>query len=373
MHVLLLTLTLGFQQPDTATFITRLGTDTIAVERFTFDGRVLAGVSVTRSPNVSVHRYRAVLGAGGVDSLTLAEGPAGRPVRTVTTYRYSDDSVQVESRRDSTTRRQSSGVHGRPLPFAPDLLGPWEVALRGALTSAAGDPQLTLFDGSATIRYAVHRLGGDSLHLAIANGDFGPLVARMDGAGRLQSLDLRATTDKFLAERVRALDVDSMTAVFAARDLAGKGLGNLSPRDTARATMGGAHIQIDYGRPMKRGRVIFGNVVPWDTVWRTGANQATQLITDKDLVIGGTTVPAGTYSLFTIPSAKGWQLIINKQHGQWGTDYDAKQDLARIPMVIHEVDIPIERLSISTRASGGGSELVISWDRTQASVEVKGR
>ncbi|HXJ31801.1 MAG TPA: hypothetical protein VNG35_14235, partial [Gemmatimonadales bacterium] len=77
MPVLLLTLTLAFQHPDTATFITRLGTDTIAIERFTFDGRVLDGVSVMRSPNVSVHRYRAVFGAGGVDSLTLAEGPAG--------------------------------------------------------------------------------------------------------------------------------------------------------------------------------------------------------------------------------------------------------------------------------------------------------
>lgn len=369
MHVLLLTLTLGFQHPDTATFITRLGTDTIAIERFTFDGRVLEGVSVMRSPNVSVHRYRAVFGAGGVDSLTLAEGPAGKPSRTVTTYRYSDDSVQVENRRDSTTKRESTGIHGRPLPFAPDLLGPWEVALRAALASANGDPQLSLFADGGTIRYAVHHIGGDSLHLAIANGDFGPLYARMDGAGRLQSLDLRATTDKFLAERVSAIDIDSMTAVFAAREFAGKGLGNLSPRDTARAAVGGAHIQIDYGRPMKRGRVIFGNVVPWDTVWRTGANQATQLITDKDLVIGGTAVPAGTYSLFTIPSTKGWQLIINKQHGQWGTDYDAKQDLARIPMRLRPLPTPIERFTILTR----DSNLVISWDQSEASVDMKAR
>ena len=374
MFALVLSLALAQNQhPDTATFITRLGTDTIAIEQFTFDGRVLDGVSVMRSPNVSVHRYRAVFGAGGVDSLTLAEGPAGTPARTVTTYRYTDDSVQVETRRDSSTRRQSTGVHGRPLPFAPDVLGPWEVALRGALAAGTGDPQLSLFTGSETIRYTVHRLGADSLHLAIENGDFGPLVARMDGAGRLQSLDLRATTDKFLAERVGAIDIDSMTAVFAAREMAGKGLGNLSPRDTARATVGGAHIQIDYGRPMKRGRVIFGNVVPWDTVWRTGANQATQLITDKDLVIGGTAVPAGTYSLFTIPSPKGWQLIINKQHGQWGTDYDSKQDLARIPMRIREAPTPTERLTIATRGGASGSEVVIAWDRVEAAVVVKAR
>jgi hypothetical protein len=373
MHPLLLTLALvaGAQHPDSATFITRLGTDTIAVERFTFDGRVLAGVSVMRSPNVSVHRYRAVFGAGGVDSLTLAEGPVGRTARTVTTYRYSDDSVGVEIRRDSSTRRQSTGVQGRPLPFAPDVLGPWEAALRAALAAGTGDPQLSLFTGSETIRYAVHRLRGDSLHLAIENGDFGPLVARMDSAGRLQSLDLRATTDKFLAERVSGLDVDSMTAVFAAQELVGNGLGNLSPRDTARGTVGGAHIQIDYGRPMKRGRTIFGNVVPWDTVWRTGANQATQLITDKNLVIGGTPVPAGTYSLFTIPSPKGWQLIINKQHGQWGTDYDSKQDLARVPMTVRTVATPVERLEIAIRNQAGRARLAIGWERTEAVVEVK--
>jgi hypothetical protein len=124
---------------------------------------------------------------------------------------------------------------------------------------------------------------------------------------------------------------------------------------------------------MRRGRTIFGNVVPWDTVWRTGANQATQLITDRDLVIGGTAVPAGTYSLFTVPSPKGWQLIINKQHGQWGTDYDSKQDLARIPMRIREVSTPTEQFTIATRGGASGSEVVIAWDRVEAAVVVKAR
>ena len=370
MFVLIASLALApIQLPDSATFITRLGTDTIAVEHFTFDGRVLEGVSVVRSPNVWVRRYRAVLSAAGVESLTLTEGPAGRPARHVTAYRYTDDSVVVENKLDTTTHREGAAVRGRPLPFTPDILGPWQVALRGALTAGTADPQLSLLAGGEAIHYEVHRLGGDTLHLAIDNHDYGPLYARMDATGRLQSLDLRATTDKFLAERVSRLDVDSLTAVFAARELAGKGLGSLSPRDTARATVGGARVQIDYGRPMKRGRVIFGNVVPWDTVWRTGANQATQLITDKDLLIGGTSVPAGTYSLFTIPSARGWQLIINKQHGQWGTNYDAKQDLVRIPMRVRQLAAATERLTIVANRSA----FVISWDQTEAAVDVKAR
>src|SRR5580704_1818688 len=105
----------------------------------------------------------------------------------------------------------------------------------------------------------------------------------------------------------------------------------LSPRDTARATIGKAHVLVDYGRPSKRGRVIFGSLVPYGQVWRTGANAATTFVIDKDLTIGAQTVPAGTYTLYTLPSASNWLLIINKQTGQWGTEYDQSQDLVRIP------------------------------------------
>jgi len=370
MHLLLLILTLGFQHPDTATLLTRIGKDTLAVERFTYDGHVLDGVSVVRSPNVVVHRYHAVFGPSGADSLTIATGPAGKPAGQVTIYRYTDDSVFVENRRDTVSKREAGAARGRPLPFAPDLLGPWEAALSGTMANTAADPRMSLLAGGSAIQYAVRRGRADTLHLLIGDHDYGPLVARMDAAGRLQSLDFRATTDKYLAERASGLDVDSMTAVFAAREQAGAGMGALSPRDTARATVGAAHIQIDYGRPMRRGRTIFGNVVPWDTVWRTGANQATQLITDRDLVIGGTAVPAGTYSLFTIPSPKGWQLIINKQHGQWGTDYDAHQDLARVPMTVRTMATPVERLQIAIQNRTGGSRLSIGWEQTEAVVEI---
>jgi DUF2911 family protein len=373
MHVLLLTLALATppQHPDTAVFITRLGADTLAVERFVLDGRTLDGVSTVRSPSLVIRRYHAALGAHGLpDTLTLMLGSVGRPVEQTLVYIvYTDDSVQVVTRLASGIKQKSVAAAGRPLPFSPDMFGPWEVALRAALATGTGDVRMPMSVDETVLLYDVHRAGGDTLQLRIGNSDYGPLSARMDATGRLQTFDLRATTDKFLAERVSGLDVDSMTAVFAARELAGKGLGSLSPRDTARAIVGGVHVQIDYGRPMRRGRTIFGNVVPWDTVWRTGANQATQLITDKDLVIGGTTVPAGTYSLFTIPSPKGWQLIINTQHGQWGTDYDAKQDLARIPMRAGEAATPVERLTLGIR----GSTMSIAWDRAEASVEVKQR
>ena len=103
-----------------------------------------------------------------------------------------------------------------------------------------------------------------------------------------------------------------------------------SPHETAKATVGGANISIEYGRPYLRGRKIMGGLVPYGRVWRTGADAATTLTTSKDLVIGGTTVPAGKVTLYTLPGEDQWKLILNKQTGQWGTEYDQSKDLARV-------------------------------------------
>jgi hypothetical protein len=140
----------------------------------------------------------------------------------------------------------------------------------------------------------------------------------------------------------------------------------LSPRDTARATIGKAHVLVDYGRPSKRGRVIFGKLVPYSTVWRTGANAATTFVTDKDLTIGKQIVPAGTYTLYTLPGPSAWQLIINKETGQWGTKYDSTQDLARVPMTVSSAKVPVEKFLIDFT----GGMMRLQWDTTVVLVPV---
>ena len=139
-----------------------------------------------------------------------------------------------------------------------------------------------------------------------------------------------------------------------------------SPRDTARGTVGGAQVMVDYSRPYKKGRTIFAanGLAPYGKVWRTGANAATTLVTSADLMIGTTRVPKGTYTLYTVPGEKGWTLAINKQTGQWGTSYDQAQDLARVPMTVRTVGSPVEQFTIAVT----GSALTMSWDTTQASV-----
>jgi hypothetical protein len=114
---------------------------------------------------------------------------------------------------------------------------------------------------------------------------------------------------------------------------------------------------------------VFGGVlVPYDQVWRTGANTATHFRTSADLVMGGVTVPAGTYTLYTLPSAAGTKLIVNRQTGQWGTEYSAAQDLARIDMQTTSVASPVEQFTIAVEPQGAGGVLRMTWATTQLSV-----
>ncbi|HVH88753.1 MAG TPA: DUF2911 domain-containing protein [Terriglobales bacterium] len=146
-----------------------------------------------------------------------------------------------------------------------------------------------------------------------------------------------------------------------------------SPPGTAEVTFSdGKKVTINYSRPYAKGRKIFGGLVPYNEVWRTGANEATSLKTDTDLVVGDTTVSAGSYTLYTVPSASSWKLIINKQTGQWGTNYDQGQDLARVDMNVSSLPQPVEQFMISFDKKGGdAAQLNLQWEKTQASVEVR--
>lgn len=147
----------------------------------------------------------------------------------------------------------------------------------------------------------------------------------------------------------------------------------LSPPGTATLTFAdGKTVTINYSRPSMRNRKIFGGLVPYDQVWRTGANAATSLKTDVAINIGGTNVPAGSYTIYTLPGMNSWQLIINKQTGQWGTEYNQGQDLARIPMKVTQRSSGLELFTISLdKTSGNAATLKLEWENTIASVDVK--
>jgi hypothetical protein len=189
-----------------------------------------------------------------------------------------------------------------------------------------------------------------------------------DKAGRVVAVKPIAGTGKFSVTRVASLDVNAMAATFAAREKSGGGLGVLSPRDTVEvANAGGAKLWLDYGRPHKRGRVVFGEVVPFGEVWRTGANAATQFKTDKALDFNGTVVPPGFYTLWTLPSTTGWRFIVNSETGQWGTEHKPDKDLYSIVMKVTALPQPVEQFTISVDPTAQGGVLNLDWDTTRAS------
>jgi Protein of unknown function (DUF2911) len=144
-----------------------------------------------------------------------------------------------------------------------------------------------------------------------------------------------------------------------------------SPPAQAKVDLDGKAITIDYSAPSMRGRKIMGGLVPYGKVWRTGANEATTLKTSIPIHIGDLAVPAGTYTLYTIPSESGWKLIVNKQTGQWGTQYDEKLDLGRVPMATFSTTSPVETFTIHLeKTSGNQTELHFTWETTDVYIPV---
>jgi Protein of unknown function (DUF2911) len=145
-----------------------------------------------------------------------------------------------------------------------------------------------------------------------------------------------------------------------------------SPAATAQVSLNGKQVKINYNAPSMRGRKIMGGLVPYDKVWRTGANPATTLVTAANLKIGTLNVPAGTYTIYTLPSTSQWLLIVNKQTGQWGTEYNESMDLGRTPMQGKTLPAPQEKMSISfEHTTGASTELHIKWENTDEYVTVQ--
>jgi hypothetical protein len=142
-----------------------------------------------------------------------------------------------------------------------------------------------------------------------------------------------------------------------------------SPHVKTEWAIDGAAVSITYGRPYLKGRPL-SQLAPHGRIWRTGADEATTLVTDRALRIGETAVPAGTYTLWTVPGEQEWQLVISRATGLWGTQYKEGEDLARVPMRVETLDSPVEQFTISMTPQDGGARLTLEWADTRAWVPV---
>ena len=352
---------------DRGAFVVTLGRDTVAVERFAFAPGKLEGDLVVRMPRTRRFRYVATLDKEGRVTRFTTESPAlaGRPAST-SEFTFGTDSVRQRIVTGDSTRTVAQPASPAAQPFLPPSYALYQLAIGRLLRGRADSTRVDLVYLGAPEPFptAITRRGPDS----VAIDFFGsPIRVRVDRAGRVLGADGRGTTLKVEVKRVDAVDTEGLAAAYAAKDVAGTGLGQLSVRDTLRASVRQAQVTIDYGRPSARGRRIFGGVVPYGEVWRTGANAATGFTTSADLTIGGTAVPAGSYTLWTLPTATGAELIVNRQTGQWGTEYDPARDLARIPMERRTLSTPVERFEIGVEENA----LVMRWETTEWRVRVE--
>lgn len=362
----------GAQAPvrDSAALVTVLGSDTVALERWVRTGNRWEAAAVVRSPSTSFRRYTLELAPSGAmrrfeERWYDAANPAGAPRRTEVLEPAEGGWVRRITDADST-RVARIEADSSVLPFVDLVHWPLELAI--ARVPAGATRTQPLAAGGRAIPFTVARTAAGEV--TVTHPLRGPSVVRVDASGRLQRLDAAQTTRKVVVTRVPWIEIEAPARRWAAADPAGRGLGELSGRGREEETVAGARILVDYGTPSKRGREIWGGIVPWGQLWRTGANRATHFTTSRDLVLGdpargGLVVPAGEYTLFSIPEAAGGVLIVNRQTGQTGTSYDAARDLGRVPMRRVARSDSAERFTIDVNDAGAGGVIRLIWDRSE--------
>ena len=358
--------TIAASQP--ATMVYRLGTDTLAIEQFTHTANKLTGEMVQRSGGAVVRvKYDLTLGADGrpiaaTISRTQADGTPVTNAAREYRFKITADSIIRETVFVDSTPRRAFAASKALINFPVFIYGPTEVlaALKKAGTAVDSLPALGLAGGlQYTGLFVPH---GDTVRL---NGAPYAMVMRFDAKNQLQLVDGKFTTNKAYATRSNG------TVDIAAIAKTMKATGVLSVRDMTRNSFGaGGMVVIDYGRPMVRDRTVWGGLlIPFDSIWRAGANDATHMFITRTMTIGSMTLPPAMYTLWVQHTKGGTFLIINNQIGQWGTQYEASHDVGRVAMQMSPAPSAVEEFTITVKAAGATrGSIEMAWGPMVASV-----
>jgi hypothetical protein len=367
--------------PERYGFVATLGHDTVAVERIERSPRRLVTDGVDQWPFVRRRHTEFDLAADGtirhmVMDVRTPNGPSPRERGRRVTANFSKDGVKI-SVRDSSGERDTSFATGGAItvPHVSMMYSVIELEIAAALRQAA-TKGLAPGDSVLFRQFYPDRDVGPSftLHRGYVHPDAGGKVelrhdwlsgtgdVTVDSTGRMLTYSGIRSTYKVAVARTTTLpDVEALGDRMTAAERR-TGLQQLSVRDAARATIGAATFSVDYGRPLARGRILLGNVISYDRVWRTGANAATQFTTSSPITLAGLSLPAGTYTLWTVPHVGGVDLIVNRQTGQWGTEYSRARDLGTAAMKSESVDPPVEKFTIAIEpADARHGTLVMTW------------
>ncbi len=363
-------------------FVARLGNDTVSLESVTRSGNTLTSDEVDRFPRVHQRHTEVTLAPNGgilhlVMDITTPSEPENERQRHIVAD-VTHDSVLMTKRDGSSNKRWAFATGGATvMAHVPQMYSLYELYFASALGRMAASPSASPAGDTVQLRQfyidrefdrfplhhaVVHRLSGGKAEVW-HDWLSGIGEATVDSAGRMLHYNGARTTYKVDVERLSTPPIiQPVAASFASLESKNGRVTQLSVRDTARATIGAATFIVDYGRPLARGRQLLGDVIPYGDVWRTGANAATQFTTSAPITLAGINMPAGTYTLWTLPQANGTELIVNQQSGQWGTEYDHARDLARARMAADTAGAPVERFTISiVAANAERGTLAMEW------------
>ena len=335
-----------------ASIVYTLGKDTVAVETYTRTATKMSGEMVTRSGTaVARTQYEFTMAGGRVTAAMMRRrGADGSiPANTPTEWRFTftaDSATRTTVWPDSAPARTFAAKQAFPtLPVF--VYAPYELLQAAAKAGGRRDSVPMIPTAGAQVGNAgIEAYAADTLRL---RGTVPyTMLLRFDADGRLLYTDGGYTTNKAIGRRAaKPVDIAAIAATM-------KPTGVLSPRQTAYAAFAQGPITINYGSPAVRERTVWGGtLVPFDTVWRTGANEAAHLATSKTLQLGDLTLAPGLYTLWIQHTRTATWMIVNKQVGQWGTGYTAANDLGRVAMTLAPTPAHVEDFTITIRPVAG--------------------
>ena len=374
-------------------FIATLGNDTVSAERVTRQANSITTDEVDRFPRVHVRHTVIRLQPDGsirhleMDIHTPSEPPDERDRKVVADVSGNEVRLTKTDRSGTVTRTFKTG--GAPVVgHVPQMYSLYEIyfatALRHAAGTGKGSGKPVALRQFYIDREFDHFPLGDVSVTPVAGGKMevvhdwlsGTGEATVDTAGQLMQYSGERTTYKVHVTRViPPPDVTGIAQRYESLESQAGAVKPLSIRDTLSARIGDASFTVEYGRPLERGRRLLGDVIPYDHVWRTGANAATIFTTSVPIRLAGLDVPAGSYSLWTVPHTGGTDLIVNRQTGQWGTEYDGTRNLGIARMTSDSLAAPTEMFTtqIVPGPDPRHGTLIFSWGtfRWTAPVELK--
>ncbi|HEU0111066.1 MAG TPA: DUF2911 domain-containing protein [Flavisolibacter sp.] len=362
------TIKLSGQQSYTASFVAKLGTDTVIVETYNMLPNHLYGKAFLRYPEDQVgifdfHFYPD----GSIKHYSMSL------MRPDSSYVTSAGTQGVYCENDTCTwfaswPGQSTEYVNKRAAKQMDFIGGWTPTLsliewncmRLIRSGKQSLPLTMINDYIGTRHVAISKGTNDTM---IFGGDFLEYTKiKVTPDGQITAYDGTGTPWNYIATKHAPIDVDATAKRMSKKPK----IGIPSPEVKVDFLIANDTIRLSYGRPSKRGRKIFGGIVPFDSVWRTGAGDPTTLTLPYNIYFGKTLVPNGSYSMYTIPRTSGWTLIFNTDLKQWPTEPDRSKDFALIPLQVKKPAKQTEQFTITIEPSNEGGLLKFIWDETEA-------